>query len=702
MKLRPRLSLAFLPLVFAACAETPPAALPVPAGQATPPPPAASAPPAAPAKAAPRADAGLVHRSVLFSDPDRAQPKISPDGKHLAFLAPSEGVLNVWVGSADDPSGAKPVTQDKKRGVRWYEWAFTSDHVLYTQDKDGDENWHVFAVDLKSGTTKDLTPIDGVNAQIAALSPLVPGKVQIGLNDRDKRYHDLYDVDLKTGERKLAQKNDGFGGFFTDDHFKVRLAMKPLPDGSTEMLMPNGKDAWKTWSKIPMEDTLGTEPLDFDKAEKTIVMRDSRGRDTAALFAVDVATGKQTLLAEDARADVGEVLRHPTEKRVEAVRVNYDRGRWLVLDKALAPDFAALGAVADGDLLILSRSLDEKRWIVAYVLSDGPVRYYRYDRDTKKATFLFTNQKSLEGLALAKMHPVVVKSRDGKDLVSYLTLPKDADPKASGHPGHALPMVLLVHGGPWGRDEWGFNRMHQWLASRGYAVLSVNFRASTGFGKSFVNAGNKEWAAKMHDDLIDAVDWAVVQKIADPTKVAIMGGSYGGYATLVGLTFTPDKFACGVDIVGPSNLATLLATIPPYWAAELDQMARRIGDHRTDDGKKLLAERSPLTRVSSIQRPLLIGQGANDPRVKQAESDQIVKAMQDKKIPVTYVLFPDEGHGFARRANRMAFNAVAEAFLAQCIGGTYEPIGADFTGSSVTVPAGAADVVGLDAALPKR
>ena len=286
--------------------------------------------------------------------------------------------------------------------------------------------------------------------------------------------------------------------------------------------------------------------------------------------------------------------------------------------------------------------------------------------------------------------------------MSYLSLPKSSDPKASGRPDHALPMVLFVHGGPWGRDDYGYNRYHQWLAGRGYAVLSVNFRGSTGFGKGFVNAGNKEWAGKMHDDLLDAVDWAVAQKIADPAKVALMGGSHGGYATLVGLTFTPDKFACGVDIVGPSNLVTLLSSIPPYWAAELDQMSKRVGDPRTDDGKKLLSERSPLTRVGSIQKPLLIGQGANDPRAKQAESDQIVKAMQDKKIPVTYVLFPDEGHGFARPVNRTAFNAVAEAFLAQCLGGPYEPVGDDFKASTITVPAGADQVVGIGEALPKR
>jgi dipeptidyl aminopeptidase/acylaminoacyl peptidase len=299
------------------------------------------------------------------------------------------------------------------------------------------------------------------------------------------------------------------------------------------------------------------------------------------------------------------------------------------------------------------------------------------------------------------MHPAVIKSRDGLELVSYLTLPPGSHAKDKDRPENPVPMVLLVHGGPWGRDSWGFNGLHQILANRGYAVLSVNFRGSTGFGKKFLNAGNKEWAARMHDDLIDAVDWAVKEKIADPAKVAIMGGSYGGYATLVGLTFTPEKFACGVDIVGPSNLQTLLNTIPAYWAPMMQLFKDRVGDPDTEEGKKLLEERSPLTRVDRIKRPLLIGQGANDPRVKQAESDQIVKAMQERKIPVTYVLFLDEGHGFARPPNNLAFYAVAEAFLAKNLGGRAEPIGDAFDGSSIKVPAGADDIPGLKEKLAK-
>jgi dipeptidyl aminopeptidase/acylaminoacyl peptidase len=381
------------------------------------------------------------------------------------------------------------------------------------------------------------------------------------------------------------------------------------------------------------------------------------------------------------------------------VHFNYLRPEWLVLDPSVKPDFEYLKTVAEGEMQVTSGTLDDQKWIVAYLQDNGPTRYYFYDRQNKKATFLFVNRPTLEGLPLAKMHPVAIPARDGLELVSYLTLPMDSDPDGDGRPDRPLPLILNVHGGPWARDSWGFDPEHQFLANRGYAVLSVNFRGSTGFGKNFANAGNREWAGKMHDDLIDAVNWAVAQKIADKDKVCIMGGSYGGYATLVGVTMTPDIFACGVDIVGPSNILTLLSTIPPYWEPAKQQFKDRVGDYESDEGKKFLTERSPLTYVEKIKKPLLIGQGANDPRVKQAESDQIVEAMQQKKIPVTYVLYPDEGHGFARPENRLSFYAVTEAFLAEHLGGRYQPIGDAFTGSSIEVPEGADQIPGLKEAL---
>ena len=352
-----------------------------------------------------------------------------------------------------------------------------------------------------------------------------------------------------------------------------------------------------------------------------------------------------------------------------------------------------------------SRTLDDSQWTVAYILDNGPVKFYRYIRKPeRKMVFLFNNRDDLEQYPLVKMHDRVIKSRDGLDLVCYLSLPPGTDADGDGVPDHPLPLVLDVHGGPWSRDSWGLNGQHQWLANRGYAVMNVNYRGSTGFGKKFLNASNGEWSGKMHDDLLDVVKWAIDHKIAEKDKVAIMGGSYGGYATLVGLTYTPDTFACGVDIVGPSSLVTLLQHVPEYWMPFMPVMKIRVGDVSTEEGRAALLKRSPLTLVDKIKKPLLIGQGANDPRVKRAEADQIVKAMNEKHIPVTYVLYPDEGHGFHRPENNTSFNAVTEAFLSKQLGGRYQPVGDDFKGSTITVPNGADQVPGLEkalAAMPK-
>lgn len=650
----------------------------------------------------------IIPREVLFGNPQRAAARISPDGKHLSYLAPVDGVLNVWVGSAEDPESAKPVTKDTKRGIRSYFWAYTNQDIVYLQDSDGDENWHVYRVNLESGETKDLTPIEKVAARVEGVSHRIPGEILVGVNDRNPQLHDIYRVNLASGEKELVEENkQGFSNYVVDEDFRVRFGMRFSPNGGIDILTKDEaaqdeKEQWKDFSKIAMEDSLTTSPAGFDKTGEILFLIDSRDRNTAALKAVNLKTGEEKLIAENELADIGGVLSHPTENTIEAVSFTYTRTEWQILDQGVAADLDYLKTVANGEIEITSRTLDDSTWTVAFLMDNGPVRYFLYDRKAKKAKFLFTNRQDLEQQPLVKMHPVVIDSRDGKKLVSYLSLPPGTDSDDDARPDMPLPLVLDVHGGPWARDEWGYNPFHQWLANRGYAVLSVNFRGSTGFGKDFLNAGNREWAGKMHDDLLDAVNWAVEQKIADKSKVAITGGSYGGYATLVGLTFTPDVFACGVDIVGPSNILTLLSTVPPYWQPVVQMFKDRVGDFQTDEGKEFLKERSPLSHVDKISRPLLIGQGANDPRVKQAESDQIVTAMRDKKIPVTYVLFPDEGHGFARPSNSMAFNAIVEAFLAVHLGGRSEPIGESFAGSTVTVPTGAEGIPGLAESLPKH
>ena len=686
---------------LAGCAESAPPLPPATATAVTEKPPATTAPPVV-TRAPPRADASVLSRKVIFGNPDRTAPRVSPSGKQLAWLAPKDGVMNVFVAPATDATKAKPVTDEHGRPIPNFSWAYDDKHILYAIDKNGDENVHVYSVDVATSAVKDLTPFEKTQGRIEKLSDRLPNAVVLGMNDRDAKYHDAYRVDLVSGQRTLLQKNEVYAEFVIDDAFKVRYAMKSRTDGGMDLMIADGKGGFGPFQTISQEDSLTTEPMGFDRSGKTIFMRESRGRDTSSLVALDTTTNKPRVLAEDGRADVGALVFSPIDGHVQAASFDYERRNWKVLDKAIEPDFTYLKTVMDGDMDVLSKSLDDKTWTVGYVVSDGPVRYYLYDRTKKAAKFLFSNRPALEGVKLAKMHPVLIPSRDHKTLVSYLSLPPAADTRGDGKPSQPLPMVLFVHGGPWGRDAWALNGMHQWLASRGYAVLSVNFRGSTGFGKSFVNAGDREWGGKMHDDLLDAVQWATKGGVADQKRVGIMGGSYGGYATLVGLTFTPDVFACGVDIVGPSNLNTLMATTPPYWVSLFEMFATRIGDPRTAEGKKLLTDRSPLSRVAAIQRPLLIGQGANDPRVNQAESDQIVAAMKAKNLPVSYVLFPDEGHGFQRPENRIAFNAVAEIFLAQHLGGVYQPIGSDFEGASIMVPDGASQIPTLAESLPKK
>ncbi|MEX2141592.1 MAG: S9 family peptidase [Pirellulales bacterium] len=650
-------------------------------------------------------ETGLIPRELLFGNPDKAAARISPDGKHLSYLAPVDGVLNVWVGPLDEPDAAKPVTKDKKRGIRIYFWAYTNEHILYVQDVDGDEDYNVYKVDLDTLETTNLTPLKKVRAEIQEVSHRFPKEILIGLNDRNEQYHDVYRLNIESGEKELLQKNDEFAGFTSDEDYRIRFASKLTPDGGSQYYKPTGKEgdeAWEEFLTIPADDMMTTSPVGFDKSGDVMYLMDSRGRDTGALYTWNLKSDEKELVAANPQSDVGGIMVHPTENTIQGVSFTYLRTEWEFKDKEVAEDCKYLKTVADGDITVASRTLDDKQWIVAFLMDHGPVRYYHFDRPSRKERFLFSNRKALEDQPLQKMHSLVIKSRDDLNLVSYLTLPPGSDTDSDGRPEQPLPMVLNVHGGPWGRDGWGFDPEHQLYANRGYAVLSVNFRGSTGFGKGFVNAGDKEWAGKMHDDLIDAVDWAIKEKVAQADKIAIMGGSYGGYATLVGLTFTPDKFACGVDVVGPSNLVTLLKTIPPYWAPAIEMFKTRVGDHETEEGRKLLESRSPLNYVEKIEKPLLIAQGANDPRVKKSEADQIVEAMKEKDIPVTYVLFPDEGHGFARPENSLAFTAVSEAFLARFLGGRYEAIGDAFEGSKITVPTGATDVPGLPTALAEH
>jgi dipeptidyl aminopeptidase/acylaminoacyl peptidase len=647
------------------------------------------------------ADTTLIPRNVIFGNPERTAPQLSPDGKWIAFLAPKNGVLNVWVAPAGDFAQAKPVTDEKERPIREYYWSRASDFILYLQDKGGNENFLLFAADPKTGVVRNLTPYDNTRVIPLVFSVRHPDEILVGLNNRDPKWHDAWWIDVRTGKTSLVYKNEaGYGQLIADDDFHVRYGLLDQPDGGFAVKRIAADGTASDYTTIPGDDSLTTGIVGFDTAGKILYGFDSRGRDKAALVSFDLASAKPTVLGESDKADVGAVIADPVSGKVLGYGANYLKNTWTAIDPSIKADIDFLNAHATGDWSVASQSDDGKSWLVLHDPVTEPAYYWLYDRAHHTLTKLFTIRPKLEGAPLSAMYPVVIKSRDGLDLVSYLTLPRGSDANGDGKPDAGpLPMVLYVHGGPWARDDYGYNPTHQWLANRGYAVLSVNYRGSTGFGKGFTNAGDRQWGRKMHDDLIDAVQWAVASGIAQGDKVAIMGGSYGGYATLAGVTMTPTTFACGVDIVGPSNLQTLLSTIPPYWASFFENFARRVGDPRTEEGKALLRERSPLTYADKIVRPLLIGQGANDPRVKRAEADQIVAAMKSRHIPVTYVLYPDEGHGFAEPANRTSFYAVSEAFLSQCLGGRFEPVGDDFHGSSIQVLEGGDHVPGLMTAM---
>jgi len=648
-------------------------------------------------------DIPLIPREKLFGNPSQTSGRISPDGKWLSWTAPRDGVLNIWIAPVANPKQARALTNERQRPIRQYNWAPDSSQILFVNDKGGDENFLIYGVDVRNGQQRTLTPFAKTRANIIGTSNRYRDRILVGLNNRDAKWHDVHSLDLKTGKLTLLQQNDGYASFVADNDLKLRLATKTRNDGGQDFYrITNGKIDAKPFAQIGLDDSLTTSPAGYTADGRTLYWIDSRGRNTAALIGQDVATGRTRVLAQNVRSDISNVLLDPKTYALEAYSTNYLKPEWTPVDKEIAGDLKFLTRVLGGYPIVTSRTDDDSKWTVVVDPVVGPIPTYLYDRRAKALTQMFVNRPELVGAPLVPMQAMVIRTRDGLSLPTYLTLPKMADVNGDGKAERAAPMVLFVHGGPWARDQYGYNSAYQWLANRGYAVMSVNYRGSTGFGKNFITASNLQWGRKMHDDLIDAVDWAIANKVTTSDKVAIMGGSYGGYATLAGLTFTPDKFACGVDIVGPSNLMTLLQTIPPYWEAGKQQFYQRMGNPTTEEGRALLKERSPLTFADRIKKPLLIGQGANDPRVNVAESEQIVAAMKAKNIPVTYVVFPDEGHGFARPVNNIAFMAVAENFLGQCLGGRAEPIGDALKPSTAQVPHGAEYASGLKEALARR
>ncbi len=609
----------------------------------------------------------LIPRQILFGNPVKASPRISPCGTRLAYLAPSDkGVLNAWVrtiGKEDDTQ----VTNDPHRGIRIHFWAEDGKHLFYLQDLNGDENWHLYSVDLETKVVRDLTPFQGVRASNIMTDKKFPGQILVGLNLRDRRVFDMYRIDLNNGAITLDTENPGdVLGWVTDTDFQIRACQAQNPmDASTIVRVRDDHDApWRDLLTLPFGENGGID--DFCADGKSLYVETSVGADTARLVRIDAASGKELeTIAKDPRVDVGGVIIHPDTRKVQAVGFNYLKNEWRILDPAIQADFDVLAKIGRGEFYLSGRDRADKNWLITYQVDDGPVAWYVYNRDGKKLQLLFVNQPDLAKYKMARMEPKIIKARDGFKLVSYLTLPV-------GSQGKKLPLVLNVHGGPWARDGWGYNPEAQWFANRGYATLQVNFRGSAGFGKKFLHAGDKQWGVGfMQHDLTDAVKWAIAKGIADPKKICIYGGSYGGYATLAGLVFTPELYACGVDIVGPSNIKTLLGSIPPYWAPIKKRFVMQVGDAENDEvfNKKI----SPLFHAANIRVPLIVAQGANDPRVNIREADQIVAAMRAKNLPVTYVVYTDEGHGFARPNNRLDFYGRVDEFLAKHLGGRSEP-----------------------------
>lgn len=653
--------------------------------------------------------APLIPRAQIFGNPERAYVQISPDGNWLSWLAPVDGVLNIWLAPASEPERARPLTDEKHRPLSDYFWAPDSSSILYIADNAGDENYVLYKSVVSASATgpvrpQRLTPEKGTRVQVVGINSTVKDRLLIGLNHRDARAFDVFSLDIASGAlTEVFYNRLGYVNFLVDSNLNIRLVSGDTENGDTALYRVNGDSVEnRPFKTIARADVATTKPLGFSRDGTLLYWLDSGGRDTSALVAENLTTRQTRVLGEDNKADVSDFHVNPATGELMGYAVEHHKTRWTALTPEFQADLDYLGRTLSGQFHVTSATADNSRWIVFVESPTVAGTTYLYDRTQHSLKALFVSQPALATAPLASMHTRTIVTRDALALVAYLTLPPWEDHKGVGVPEKPLPMVLLVHGGPWSRDSYGFNAQHQWLANRGYAVLSVNFRGSTGFGKRFLAAGDQQWGANMQDDLLDAVDWAVRNGIARQDRVAIMGQSYGGYATLRGLTQTPERFACGIDVVGPANLLTLLETLPPYWEGDRSMFYERVGDPTTEAGQLLLRERSPLFSAAAIRRPLLIAQGANDPRVNQAESDQIVQAMAERSIPVTYLLFPDEGHGFNRPENELAFSAVAEAFLGSCLGGRAEPWGDTLKASSITVPHGQAFVPGLEEALNGR
>ncbi|MFZ2030791.1 MAG: prolyl oligopeptidase family serine peptidase [Vitreimonas sp.] len=608
---------------------------------------------------------------------------------------------NIWLMSAGAIDEARPVTADSERGIRDFVWAEDNATLLYLQDAQGDGNARLFAVSAVGGDPRALTPA-GARAQVLGIAPGDATGVVVALNQRDAAWPDVFRIDVISGARTQLERNPGgargIARYYLDHDAHVRLGMHPTSDGGGEMMARSGDGRWSRLFVVAPEDALSAAPLGFAADGRSFLMLDSTG-DRASLTRVDLATGAKTVIGESARADVSDVWLDPVTGAPHAFAAEYLRPEWRALDPDAQADIDFLDRQLTGDFRVASRSNDDARWIVVEEAPTTPARTYLYergDRAHRRLSLLFRDRPALEQAPLQAMTPVEINARDGLTLVSYLTLPGGSDANGDGRPEQPLPMVVIPHDGPWARDSYGFNSLHQWLANRGYAVLSVNFRGSAGFGKAFLNAGNREWGGRMQDDLLDAVQWAIRSRVAEPDRIAIAGAGFGGYAALLQMA-TTQQFRCGVSLGGPASLPSMLDTWPASLASMRDQIFYRVGDPRTAEGRQMLRDRSPLSRAGQIRNPLLLALGLHDANASRAEADQIALALRARGTGLTYVVFPDEGAALTRTPDRLSFLAIVEHFLGDCLGGRVEPVGQAFEGASIFAYDGAYNVPGLSA-----
>ncbi|MEP6947319.1 MAG: S9 family peptidase [Acidobacteriota bacterium] len=619
----------------------------------------------------------LIDRELFFGNPEIAGAQISPDGKYIAFVKPYKETRNIWVKKTDEPfANARLLTNRTDRPIPSFFWSRDGKYILFTQDKGGDENFNVYAVNPSDANAagsdvpvaRNITEAKGIRAMIEAVPESDPDAIYVGMNDRDKAWHDLYKVKISTGERTLISENkDRYQGMIFDNADKLRLAVRSAQNGDTEFLRI---DADGKATKIYSCDAFETcAPIQFHKDNKHVYIQTNKGNaDLIELQLMDAETGATSLVESDPlkKVDLTGVNFSSVSKEIIATAYDDDRIRIYWKDKKFEDDYNTIKKrLGDREISFGSSTKDETKFIVSTFSDTDPGTVWLYDRKSKNLSTLYQSREKIDRASLAPMKSVHYKSSDGLDIPAYLTLPKGVAPKN-------LPVIILPHGGPWGRDSWGYSTLPQFLANRGYAVLQPNFRASTGYGKKFLNAGNNEWGQKMQDDLTWGVKYLVGEGIADPKRVGILGGSYGGYATLAGVTFTPDLYSAAVAIVAPSNLETLLQSIPPYWEAIRTVFYKRMGDPNTPAGLAQMKRQSPLYSADKIKTPLMVVQGANDPRVNKREADQIIIALRDRNYPVEYLVAPDEGHGFARPVNNSAMIAAAEKFLAKHLGGRYQ------------------------------